>query len=288
MNNSFYGRMCMNSLHFFQSKFFHDEEKIMKSVSKPTFKNITRYKDYSQLEYIKKKIEYSSPVYVGVTLLELSKLHMFDVFYNILQPSLKDLTLHYMDTDSSVLSYSEGKVIDEHMDLSNLDIPIKTNKKVPGKFKHELGSKIIEEFIALSPKTYNFKNYPKNTKEKGIKKHNNARHIDYYDALMNNTQGTADECRIQKVGDNMTTTKTSKISLNIFDDKRFYVNNIKSYPHDKELYLFKRDLIKKINTTSTELDNKYNKDLLINNILELTTNDDRKLIEAYIRLYNDL
>ena len=146
----------------------------------------------------------------------------------------------------------------------------------------------------MSPKTYSFKNYPKNTKEKGIKKQNNARHIDYYDALMNNTQRTVDECRIQKVGDNMTTTKTSKISLNIID-KRFYVNNIKSYPHDKELYLFRRDLIKKIcaagsliNTTSTELDNKYNKDLLINNILELSTNDDRKLIEAYIRLYNDL
>ena len=295
MNNSLYGRMCMNPLHFFQSKFLYDEEKIMKSVSKPTFKNITRYRDYSQIEYIKKKIEYSSPVYVGVTILELNKLHMFDVFYNILQPSLKDLTLHYMDTDSFVLSYSEGKVSDEHMDLSNLDIPIQNKNKVPGKFKHELGSRIIEEFIALSPKTYSFKNYPTNTKERGIKKHNNARHIDYYDALMNNTQRTVDECRTQKVGDNMTTTKTSKISLNIFDDKRFYVNNIKSYPHDKELYLFKRDLIKKIcvagsliNTTSTELDNKYKKDLLINNILELTTNDDRKLIEAYIRLYNDL
>ena len=220
---------------------------------------------------------------------------MFDVFYNILQPSLKDLTLHYMDTDSFVLSYSEGKVSDEHMDLSNLDIPIKTNNKVPDKFKHELGSSIMEEFIALSPKTYSFKNYPKHTKEKGIKKHNNARHMDYYDALMNNLQRTVDECRIQKVGDIMTTTKTSKISLNIFDDKRFYVNNIKSYPHDKDLYLFKRDLIKKIceagsliNTTSTELDNKYNKDLLMNKVLELTTNNDRKLIEAYIRLYNDL
>ena len=104
------------------------------------------------------------------------------------------------------------------MDLSNLDIPIKTNNKVPGKFKHELGSRIIEEFIVLSPKTYSFKNYPKNTKEKGVKKHNNARHIDYYDALMNNTQRTVDECRIQKFGDNMTTTKTSKISLNTFDD----------------------------------------------------------------------
>ena len=171
---------------------------------------------------------------------------MYDVFYNILQQSLKDLILHYMDTDSFVLGYSEGKVSDEHMDLSNLDIPTKTNNKVPGKCKHELGSRIIEEFIALSPKTYSFKNYPKNTKEIGIKKHNKARHIDYYDALMNNTQRTVDECRIQKVGDNMTTTKTSKISLNTFDDKRFYVNNIKSYPHDENLYLFKRDLIKMI------------------------------------------
>ena len=196
MNNSLYGRMCMNPLHFFQSKFLHDEEKIMKSVSKPTFKNITRYRDYSQIEYIKKRIGYDSPVYVGVTILELSKLHMYDVFYNILQPSLKDLTLHYMDTDSFVLSNSEGKVSDEHMDLSNLDIPIKTNNKVPDKFKHELESRIIEEFIALSPKTYSVKNYPENTKEKGIKKHNNARQINYYDALMNNTQRTVDECRI--------------------------------------------------------------------------------------------
>ena len=51
----------------------------------------------------------------------------------------------------------------------------------------------------------------------------------------------------------MTTTKTNKISLNTFDDKRFYVNNIESYPHDENLYLFKRGLIKKINTTSIEL-----------------------------------
>ena len=287
--------MCMNPLHFFQSKFLYDEEKIMKSVSKPAFKNITRYRDYSQIEYIKKKIEYSFPVYVGVEILDLSKLRMFDVFYNILQPSLKDLTLHYMDTDSFVLSYSEGKVSDEHMDLSNLDIPIKTNNKVPGKHKHELGSMIIGEFIALSPKTYSFKNYPKNSKEKGIKKHNNARHIDFYDALMNNTQRTVDESRIQKVGDSMTTTKTSRISLNIFDDKRFYVNNIKSYSHDENLYLLKRDLLNKINNTTLELlvklgldESKESLEVIINNIKELTIKEDRKFIEAAIRLYNDL
>ena len=144
----------------------------------------------------------------------------------------------------------------------------------------------------MSPKRHSFKNYPKNTKEKGKKKHNNARHIDYYDALMNNTQRTIDECRIQKVGDNMTTTKTSKISLNIFDDKRFYVNNIKSYAHDENLYLFKRDLVNKICERTSSMPSQasinLNKEQLVNNILELTINDDRKLIEAAIRLYNDL
>ena len=112
---------------------------------------------------------------------------------------------------------------------------------------------------------------------------------------MNNTQRTVDECRIQKVGDRMTTTKTSKISLNIFDDKRFYVNNIKSYPHDKELYLFKRDVVNKISTTPIELLLKLGLDVskkslesFIKNIKELNINDVRKLIEAAIRLYNDL
>ena len=108
---------------------------------------------------------------------------------------------------------------------------------------------------------------------------------------MNITQRTVDECRIQKVGDNMTTTKTSRISLNTFDDNRFYVNIIKSYPHDENLYLFKRDLKKMIHQASFKrlrrsLDG--DKDLLVNNILELTINDDRKIIEVAIILYNEL
>ena len=209
MNNALYRRrMCMNSLHFLQSKFLHDEEKIMKSISKPSFKNIIRYKDYSQIENIKKKLEYDSPVFVGVTILEIYKLHMYDVFYNILQPSPKELQLHYMDTDSFVLSYTEVKISDEHMDLSNLEPPIKTNNKVPGQFKQEMVSNIIEEFVALTPKTNSFKHYPNKTNEKGIKNCNNAKHEEYYNALMYNTQRTVNECRIQKVDDNMTTTKT--------------------------------------------------------------------------------
>ena len=63
----------MNPLHFLPTKFLQDEEKIMKSIIQSTFKNLSRCTDYSQIEYIKKKIEYDSPVYLGVTILELSK-----------------------------------------------------------------------------------------------------------------------------------------------------------------------------------------------------------------------
>ena len=95
----------------------------------------------------------------------------------------------------------------------------------------------------------------------------------------------------------MTTTKTSKISLNIFDDKRFYVNNIKNYPHDKEIYLFKRDLLNKVKklykdkdlpSSFTNKDKDKDVDKLINDIKELTIDSNRKLIEAAIILYNEL
>ena len=62
---------------------------------------------------------------------------------------------------------------------------------------------------------------------------------------MDNKEKIVEQCRIQKVGEKMSTTKTKKGNLNNFDDKRFYVNNIKSYLHHKRLYLFKRDLLKK-------------------------------------------
>ena len=101
---------------------------------------------------------------------------------------------------------------------------------------------------------------------------------------MDNIERIVEECRIQKIGDKMSTIKTNRRSLNNFNDKKFYLNNIKSFPHDENLYLFKNDLVNNIWRTFLDL----NKDQLVNNILELTINDDRKLIEAAISLYNDL
>ena len=55
MNPSLYERMNMNPLYFFQSKFLHDEKKIMKSISKPKFENTTKYIDNSRFENTVKK-----------------------------------------------------------------------------------------------------------------------------------------------------------------------------------------------------------------------------------------
>ena len=101
------------------------------------------------------------------------------------------------------------------MDSSNLDNPIKTNSNVPSKFKHEIGSREIEE---LKPKTNSFKNYT--AKEKGIKKENNGKLEDNYNVLIDNKERSVEECRIQKDGDKMTTIKSNKRNLNNFDDKR--------------------------------------------------------------------
>ena len=202
--------------------------------------------------------------------MELSELHMYKFYYDVLKPSLEDINLHYMDTDSFILSYSRGNVDNEHMDLSNPDIPIKTNNEIPGKFKHELGSKIIEEFIVLKRKTYSIKNC--GAKEKGIKKESNEKHEEYYNALMDNKERTVEESRIQKLGSCITTIKISKRSLSNFDDKRFYVNNIKSYPLDENMYLFKRDLKNKISQQNSSAPNRRTmaNPVLINNIKDLT------------------
>ena len=50
----------------------------------------------------------------------------------------------------------------------------------------------------------------------------------------------------------MTTTKTSKIYT--FDDKRFYVINIKNYPHHENRYIFKQDLVNKINAAALDFE----------------------------------
>ena len=53
------------------------------------------------------------PIYLGFTVLELSKLLMYETYYDILQPYFgqENIQLHYMDTDSFVLSVNTIDII---------------------------------------------------------------------------------------------------------------------------------------------------------------------------------
>ena len=135
MNKSVFGKSCENPLKYLEAKILTDEYEIPKAVSKATCKDVIRYDSYTLIEFYKNEKQYDKPIYLGSTVLEPSKLHMYELFYDVLQPSLKDLMLHYMDTDSFVLNFSESNVDDKYMDLIKT---IKTNNKVPGISKHEV------------------------------------------------------------------------------------------------------------------------------------------------------
>ena len=139
------------------------------------------------------------PIYLGFAVLELSKLHMYEIYSDKLQPYFgqENIHLHYMDTDSFILGVDTKDIIrdlknlEDLFDFSNLDenheLFSNKNKKVIGKFKNECPKNIwIDEFICVRSKMYAFKcgNDSKN-KLKGISK-SQSKHIkfeEYYNCL---------------------------------------------------------------------------------------------------------
>ena len=68
-------------------------------------------------------------IYVGSAILELSKIHMYETYYNTLQPYIgqENLQIHYFDTDGMILSMNTKDIINDLkkleiiFDFSNLD-----------------------------------------------------------------------------------------------------------------------------------------------------------------------
>ena len=109
-------------------------------------------------------------IQLGFAVLELSKLHMYETYYDKLQPYFRQeyIQLHYMDTDSFILSVftkdnvKDLKNLEDSLDFSTLnenhELVNHKNKKVIGKFKTETPKNIwIEEFVCLKSKMYWFK-----------------------------------------------------------------------------------------------------------------------------------
>ena len=120
-----------------------------------------------------KKVELKNnkPTYLGQVILDISKTLMYEFWYGYIKPKYGDKArLCYMDTDSFAMHIKTENFfkdiaddIDKWFDTSNHDkndnrsSEIGKNKKVIGKFKGELGGKIMSEFCALRAKAYAYK-----------------------------------------------------------------------------------------------------------------------------------
>ena len=134
-------------------------------TSKPGFKRFSIFsKNLVGVEVQQPSITLDKPIYAGFTVLELSKLLMFNFHYNIFKPNVPNSTLCFTDTDSLVYHVRGSNIYDtissmgQHFDFSNFPETSpyhnKINQAVIGKMKDECKGQPISEFVGLRAKNY--------------------------------------------------------------------------------------------------------------------------------------
>ena len=124
--------------------------------------------DLSIIEMNKTKVKMNKPMYLGLSILDISKILMYETWYDYMKPKYKNrVKLCYMDTNSLVMNIKTNDLykdiandVEKRFDTSNYEanrpLPTGKNKKVIGLMKDELEGKIITEFVTLRPKTYSY------------------------------------------------------------------------------------------------------------------------------------
>ena len=181
------------------------------------------------------KVKMNKPIYLGLSILEISKLLMYELWYDYMKPKYgNDVKLCYMDTDSFIMNINTedfykdiANDVEERFDTSNYEVdrPLSAgkNKKLIGLMKDELGGKIITKFITLRPKTYSDSiDYCKEDKKaKGTKKCVIKRMIkfnDYKNCLLKDEVVLKLQQRFRSKKHDVYTENINKIALSNNDD----------------------------------------------------------------------
>ena len=112
----------------------------------------------------KAKVKMNKPVYLGMSILDISKKLMYKFWYDYTKPKYEDRAkLRYTNTDSFIIHIITKDFlvdisddVERWFDTPNYDendkrsLLIGKNKKVIRLFKDELGGKAIKEFCALT------------------------------------------------------------------------------------------------------------------------------------------
>ena len=210
----------------------------------------------------------NKPVYLGMSILDISKTLMYEFWYDYLNPKYNEnVKLCYKDTDSFVLNIFTDDFfedinndIERWFDTSNYDkddkrpLKIGANKNVIGMFKNEVVGKILKEFCALRAKTYSYltEDDSEMKKCKGIKKCAIKRRImfeNYKDSLFNNKTVMRSQLRFKSGHHNVYTEKVNKIALNSSDDKRLQTyDRVTMYLYGASTFkLWESEMLSKLN-----------------------------------------
>ena len=145
MNNSVFGKTVENVRKHRDIKLVTTDEKRNKLVSEPNYHTTKRFSEnLLAIEMKKTKVKMNKPVYLGMSILDISKMLMYKFWYGYVKPKYEDRSkLCYTDTDSfSIHILTEDFFVDisddveRWLDTSNYDennkrpLPIGKSKNV--------------------------------------------------------------------------------------------------------------------------------------------------------------
>ena len=249
MNNAVYGKTMENVRNHIDFELVATQERIQKCINNPNYKgcNIIN-EELAGVEKTKAVLKLNKPIFLGMTILDLSKVHMYSFYYDVLKARYKDdIRLIYTDTDSYVLQtftedlFEDWKEIKDYMDFSGYDknhpCYDATNKKVLGKFKDEMDGKIITNFMALKPKMYCLKVFNEKKAEKkakGVPKLKVKKDLDMKDyeaTLHEHIRKNVNFNAIRSKNHQIYSINQSKVGLTSYDNKRYWFNDTDSVPY---------------------------------------------------------
>lgn len=195
MNNSVYGKTCENVRKYSNAKLATNKVEVNKLLMSPLIEDFKIYhENLACFQMYKQSVTLNKPRYVGLAVLDLSKLLLYRFYYKYILEKFENVKILMSDTDSFCLFiktskdfYDQIKADKDWFDFSNYnkDHPNynKDNFLIPGKMKDEMAGKKIKEFAGLRSKMYSVKvedNKDKKT-AKGLLRsiQKNIRHEDY-------------------------------------------------------------------------------------------------------------
>lgn len=241
--NSLYGKSIEDKRKHVKVQLVLNEAAASKKVRKNQFDQFHILDENKALFKMKNvRVLLNRPIYIGFTVLELSKLLMFRLHYEHFKKFYKsDINLAYTDTDSFIYHIKTENI---HLDFKNVfssimdfcDYPkdhflhTDINKKRIGFIKDELNGAQIREFIGLRPKMYIIvKEGQEDTKRaKGVKKSVVEKEINFEHfrmAIFENKFFTHTMNRLQSKNHKIFALSVKKLSVSPLDDKRFILND---------------------------------------------------------------